>query len=214
MLVSRRRLAFRHLFRRSTAGGPIEPRPRLLLKWWTIAFFPALSSFSVFSLTVALRRLVFCSISVLHCREDSNSGNFATSTNFPFDFEDSEDQFVLPQVSKGMLIRSMYRNSIVFLHSVRTLTKLQNLISIYLRNMILNQVEMLAPTLARQRNHQVSLTSLGRNAVRYEIFLIYKLNRIAIRRDLNMSLFVKFVKINIHTNKVVPVVRLIYLRNT
>ncbi|PKA60302.1 hypothetical protein AXF42_Ash008361 [Apostasia shenzhenica] len=64
----------------------------------------------------------------------------------------------------------MFRNSIVFLHSMRILTKLQNLISIYLRNIILRQVEMLAPALARQRNHQVSLTSLGRNAVRYGIF--------------------------------------------
>ncbi|PKA47879.1 hypothetical protein AXF42_Ash019890 [Apostasia shenzhenica] len=113
-----------------------------------------------------------------------------------------------------MLIRSTFQNSIVFLHSVRTLTKLQILILIYLWNMILRQVEMLALALAHQLNVQVSLTSLGRNAIRYESFFIYKLNQIAIQRNLNMSLFVKFVKINIHTNKVVPVVGLVYLRST
>ncbi|PKA56514.1 hypothetical protein AXF42_Ash015287 [Apostasia shenzhenica] len=113
-----------------------------------------------------------------------------------------------------MLIRSTLQNSIVFLHSVRTLTKLLNLISIYLLNMILRQVEMLAPALVRQLNHQVSLTSLGRNAVRYESFLIYKLNRIAMQRDLNISLFVKFVRINILTNRAVLVVGLVHLRST
>ncbi|PKA52247.1 hypothetical protein AXF42_Ash010143 [Apostasia shenzhenica] len=121
---------------------------------------------------------------------------------------------VLPQVAEKMLIRSTLQNSIVFLHSVRTLTKLLNLILIYLRNIILRQVEMLAPALAHQLNHQVSLTSLGRNAVRYESFFIYKLNRIATQRDLNISLFIKFVKINIHTNKAVPVVGLVHLRST
>ncbi|PKA49081.1 hypothetical protein AXF42_Ash010765 [Apostasia shenzhenica] len=113
-----------------------------------------------------------------------------------------------------MLIRSTLQNSIVFLDSVRTLTKLLNLISIYLRNIILRQVEKLAPALARQLNHQVSLTSLGRKTIRYGSFLIYKLNRIATQRDLNISLFVKFIKINIHTNRAVPVVRLVHLRST
>ncbi|PKA55923.1 hypothetical protein AXF42_Ash014595 [Apostasia shenzhenica] len=69
-------------------------------------------------------------------------------------------------VANETWIRITFRNSIIFLHSVRTLTKLQNRILIYLHNMILRQVKILAPALAHQLNLQVSLTSFKRNVVR------------------------------------------------